>query len=53
VRLEPYETMTVGLIQEGEGNEYDRAATFKAVKAQVEKWITEAMDELKEAAASG
>ena len=53
MRLEPYETMTVGLIQDGEGNEYDRAATFKAVKGQVEKWITEAANELQATIPSG
>ena len=53
VRLEPYETMTVGLIQEGEGNENDRQAMFIEVSAQVEVWIEEAKHVIKEAAASG
>jgi len=53
VRLEPYETMTVGLIQEGEGNEYDRDATFQAVRLTVERWIRVAEHNVKEAAASG
>ena len=53
MRLAPYETMTVGLIQEGEGNENDRQATFIEVSAQVEVWIEEAKHVIKEAAASG
>ena len=52
MRLEPYETMTVGLIQEGEGNEYDRQTAFIDVSAQVEVWIVEAKDAIKKAAAS-
>ena len=53
MRLEPYETMTVGLIQDGEGNENDRQAAFIDVSVQVELWIEEARDALKKAAASG
>ena len=52
MRLEPYETMTVGLIQEGEGNDEDREALFINVSAQVEVWIEEAKDAIKKAAAS-
>lgn len=44
--------MTVGLVEEADGNEYDRDATFKAVRAQVEKWIKEAADELSKASPS-
>ena len=49
MRLEPYETMTVGLIQEGEGNSFDRDATFQEVKDEVERWIRVAEYNIKKA----
>lgn len=46
IRLRPYETVTIGLLEEFEGLLHNYENDYAGLKAQVDKWCEEAMYEL-------
>jgi hypothetical protein len=45
VRPRPYETVTIGLLEEFQGAQRDYEKHFQGLKAQVDKWCEEALQE--------
>jgi len=48
VRPRPYETVTIGLLEAFEGAQRDYEAKYQGIKAQVDKWCSEAVEEFGE-----
>ena len=45
VRPRPYETVTIGLLEEFTGEELYLEGSYQGLKAQVDKWAEEALEE--------
>jgi len=48
VRVKPYETVTIGLLEEFNAAIFDYREKYLGIKAQVDKWCEEAREEFGE-----
>ncbi|GAH70783.1 unnamed protein product [marine sediment metagenome] len=48
VRPRPYETVTIGLLEEFDEAHHKQLMHYQSVKAQVDKWCEEALEEFGE-----
>ena len=48
VRVQPYETVTISLLEEFGDSPANQDARYQGIKAQVDKWIEEAREEFGE-----